>query len=330
MKNYWLLNKIRLKQILPKTVLNFLNIYGNNRLLQNLGSTRKLRKIKNNKNVTAQDITRDLYSLGLKAGMKVMVHSSLPGIGYVDGGAQTVISALLNVLGPDGLLIMPCPPISGSTVEALKRKDIFNSNTAPCTTGIICETFRRWPGVVRSNHPTHSVAAFGKDAEWLVKDHHLDETPFGPNSPFARLLKLDGSILGIGLDIRWITFYHHFEEICQEFPIIVYSEEKYKIPVAKDDATKIIVTTPHHDGIVSSIRLNNDPETFRIIDDALTKYSGIKRRTIGHGDGYIVKAINIINTLDKILKTNNQTIYNMDLLQKLKPAAIKKYVLLDD
>lgn len=322
-KNYWLLIKVKAKQTLPRIFLDVVKQTVKPPIIQRFKSKKKLKETKENKIVNAQELKSDLSNLGLEKGMKVMVHSSLPGIGYVDGGAQTVISILLEIIGPEGLLIMPCPPISGSTVEALKRKEVFDPNTTPCTTGIICETFRTWPGGIRSYHPTHSVVAFGQDAEWLVKDHHLDKTPFGSKSPFARLLKLDGSILGIGLDTRWITFYHYFENICSEFPINVYSEEKYVIPVQMENGSQTIVTTLHHDPIVSSVRLNNDSATLKAIDNALTNYGMIKRGTIGRGTGYIAKASNIIHTLDYILKTNNQTIYNMDLLQKLKPEAIK-------
>jgi aminoglycoside 3-N-acetyltransferase len=327
MKNYRLLIKVKAKKILPRALLDMVKNVAKSRIIQRYKSKNKMKGIKKKKVVYAQELKRDLINLGLEKGMKVMVHSSLPGIGYVDGGAQTVINVLIEIIGTEGLLIMPCPPISGSTVEALKQKDVFDLKTTPCTTGIICEIFRKWPGVVRSYHPTHSIAAYGKDAKWVVKDHHLDDTPFGMNSPFARLVEIDGVILGIGLDTRWITFYHHFEDINEHFPINIYSGDKYKIPVIIEDDSQIIVSTPYHDSIVSSIRLNNDPETFKIIDDALTEYGKINRATIGHGLGYLTKANKITYTLDKILKNNNQTIYNMSLLQKLKPEAIKVFSL---
>ncbi len=324
MINYWLLSKLRAKQMLPQSFFHSMNKIRRLSLLRRFRSEIKLSIIKRHKGIRRQDLKLDLINMGLTPGMKVMVHSSLSGIGHVEGGAPTVIEALIEIIGPNGLLIMPCPPTSGSTMEAIKRKELFNPETTPCTTGIICETFRRGPGVFRSYHPTHSIAAFGKNASWLVKDHHLDETPFGPKSPFARLLELDGYVLGIGLDTRWMTIYHHFEDMNEGFPIKVYSNEKYKLPVLVKDGSQISVSTSHHDSAVSGVRLNNDSATLMVIDDALTRFGEITRSTVGLGSGYLIKADRIMYTLGHILKTENQTIYNQDLLRKIKPDAIKK------
>lgn len=57
--------------------------------------------------VTRNDLMRDLVSLGLPEGGTVMVHSSLRSIGTVEGGADTVVEALLQCLGPEGTLVVP-------------------------------------------------------------------------------------------------------------------------------------------------------------------------------------------------------------------------------
>jgi aminoglycoside N3'-acetyltransferase len=254
--------------------------------------------------------------------MKVMVHSSLSGLGFVEGGAFTVIQALLEVIGEDGLLAMPCPPTTGANLESVQTGVAFDPRTTPCTTGKICETFRQRPGVMRSLHPTHSVAATGLQAEWLIKDHHLDPTPFGPHSPFARLLEMDGYLLGIGLDVRWITFYHHFEDVCDHFPVRVYMIERFQVPVLQENGSKILVSVPYHDPDVAAFRLNNDPETLALVDRGLTRYGGIRRSSIGRGQAYLVKATGVFHTLQYLLNENGQTIYNVNLLKKVKPEAI--------
>src|SRR5689334_2343875 len=62
--------------------------------------------------VTYQEIVLGLQQLGLRRGAAVEVHSSLSAFGWVEGGAPTVIQALIDVLGPDGTLIMSAYPVS--------------------------------------------------------------------------------------------------------------------------------------------------------------------------------------------------------------------------
>ena len=57
--------------------------------------------------VSKAQLIADLKKLGLEPGMDVMVHSSLNAIGYVKGGADTVVDALLAVIGKRGTLMMP-------------------------------------------------------------------------------------------------------------------------------------------------------------------------------------------------------------------------------
>jgi aminoglycoside 3-N-acetyltransferase len=315
--------KARLKQILPESFIGLNRSIRSVGWYQKLKSDTKLKKLKKNK-VLGGDIIAGLASVGLTSGMNIMVHSSLSGIGFIEGGANTVIEVVTGMIGDNGLISMPCPPVTGATIEALRAGSLFEPDITPCVTGVICETFRKKAGVVRSCHPTHSVVAKGSRAEWFVKDHHLDLTPFGKRSPFAKLLELDGYILGIGLDTRWITFYHHFEDDYQKFPVDVYSEERFSIPVRMGDGRTTVVTTPSHDSRVSTMRLNNDSQTLTAIDNALTEHSGIKRGVIGVGSCYLVKASRILETLKYIWEKDGQTIYNLSMLRDLNPELFNK------
>jgi hypothetical protein len=78
---------------------------------------------------------------------------------------------------------------------------VFDIRHSPSCMGIITETFRQWPGVVRSLHPTHPVCALGKFAHSLTADHERCTSPCGANSPFDRLHTLDGWILRLGTSV---------------------------------------------------------------------------------------------------------------------------------
>ncbi len=70
-------------------------------------------------------------------------------------------------------------------------------------------------GVRRSIHPTHSVCAIGKQAEELLENHHKDNTPCGPNSPFHLLPKVYGYILMLGCGLKPNTSMHAVEELIE-------------------------------------------------------------------------------------------------------------------
>lgn len=170
--------------------------------------------------ITENDLIEGFFALGLKPGMGVMVHSSLKSFGHVLGGANTVIQALMKVLTPEGNLLMPSfnhglPFQEDSWGErspkgGFEPKGYFSPLETPTVNGIIPDIFWRMPGVCRSLDPTHSFAAWGKNAEHYVADHHRTLT-MGPKSPLG-LLHEDGGyglLLGVGYEAN--TFHHVVE-----------------------------------------------------------------------------------------------------------------------
>lgn len=172
--------------------------------------------------VLKEDLIKGFKDIGVKEGQSIMVHTSLKSLGFVCGGAQIVIEALLQCVGNEGTIMMPTQswknldPEEGVHWEEPKEwwqlirdnwpaydKDITPTNTM----GQVAEMFRRWPGAKRSNHPARSVAAFGKYADYLTKDHDLSNI-FGEDSPIDRLYKLDGYVLLIGVGYDKNTSLH--------------------------------------------------------------------------------------------------------------------------
>lgn len=183
------------------------------------------------KTVIKSNIVDALKSVGLQSGDSVMVHTSLGKMGYVCGGAQTVIEALIEVVGQDGTIIMPTQswknldPETGVHWDADEADwDIIRKNwpaydkalTPTNTMGAVAEMFRSWPGAIRSDHPARSVAAFGKNAEYLTTDHDLSNI-FGDTSPIGKLYELDGKVLLIGVDYDKNTSIH-LADVRAEYP----------------------------------------------------------------------------------------------------------------
>lgn len=162
--------------------------------------------------ILKQDLLEGLQSIGIEKGQSIMVHTSLSSFGYVCGGAQVIIEALLEGVGEEGTIMMPTQswknldPSYGVHWEEPEKwwplirehwpaydKDITPTNTM----GAVAEMFRKWPGTLRSDHPARSVAAYGKNAKYLVSQHDLSDI-FGETSPLAKLYEIDGYVLLLG------------------------------------------------------------------------------------------------------------------------------------
>jgi len=159
--------------------------------------------------LTQAEITGDLRRLRLPAGAVVALHSSLSSLGHVEGGADTVIDAMLDVLGPDGTLVAPTFTYC---FKGYQPGGVFDRHSSPSHTGLVTETLRRRREAVRSFHPTHSAAAIGPLAVEITRDH-LKATPLGENSPFHRVALHDGWILLIGCSHNSSSFIHTAEVV---------------------------------------------------------------------------------------------------------------------
>lgn len=141
-----------------------------------------------------------------------MVHSSLSSMGRVEGGAVTVVQALLDVVGTNGTVI--APTLTGSELIGPDTEMRFDVASSPTWAGAVAEAVRTWPGAVRSVHPTHSVAAIGAAAQRLTRGHEDCVTPCGKGSPYARLAADPaGMILLLGCGHESNTTLHHVEEL---------------------------------------------------------------------------------------------------------------------
>lgn len=171
---------------------------------------------------TRISLADDLRKLGLSEGMMVIVHSSLSSLGWVNGGSVTVIQALMDVITPSGTIVMPTqttdysdpskwmhPPVPKEWWPIIKdTMPAYEPDITPTVgMGKIVETFRQWPGTLRSSHPAVSFAAWGKYAKQITNNHLLDYG-LGEGSPLAEIYKLDGWVLMLGVSYDSNTSFH--------------------------------------------------------------------------------------------------------------------------
>jgi len=173
---------------------------------------------------TRESLARDLEQLGVVSGDRLIVHTSMRSLGWVNGGAVAYIQALQDAIGNTGSIVMPTqssdysdpagwrhPPIPDEWIAEVKRTmPAYDPAVTPTwRMGTVPELFRALPGVFRSNHPSGSFAAWGQDAEQIVADHGVQR--IGEESPVARLYDLDGRVLLVGVGYNRNTSFHFSE-----------------------------------------------------------------------------------------------------------------------
>jgi len=163
-------------------------------------------RIRKKPHVTKDDIKAGLRELGLGPGHALGFHSSLSSFGYVEGGADAVIDALLETVGPEGAVVAPTYSVNRRNLDiAPEEKEAgitakievlpYDPERAACWTGRIPDTLWRRPGAVRSAHITHSLAAIGARAHELAQ-------------AWKKLHEANGFMLLIGVKLRNCSSMH--------------------------------------------------------------------------------------------------------------------------
>lgn len=172
-------------------------------------------------------LAADLRALGLRRGAVAIVHCRMSALGRVVGGAETVVSALLDVVGPEGALVAytgwedgppedldALPP--GDRALVLAEQPAYDPRVARARRdhGRVAEALRTWPGAVHSGHPEAGVVVVGASASRVALPHPLDDA-YGAGTPYARVIEHDGQVVLLGAPLSTVTLVHHAEAIAR-------------------------------------------------------------------------------------------------------------------
>lgn len=235
---------------------------------------------------TKQSLLDDLENLGIDRRGTLLVHSSMKSIGEVEGGADTVLDALSEYM-KDGLLVMPTH--TWSYINADNPR--FYVEDSPSCVGILTELFRKRPGVVRSLHPTHSVAALGKDAKEFVEGNELFDTPCARGSSWGKLLDREATIMLIGVDLTRNTYIHGVEEWLDIPGRLTDTHEQ--LYVVLPDGTEISVPSRRHRGYPS--------DNFGKVEEIFLKNGIMYKGVFGDAEVRICDTVSMTNCLFHML-----------------------------
>ncbi|MCL6459417.1 MAG: AAC(3) family N-acetyltransferase [Gorillibacterium sp.] len=191
---------------------------------------------------TKASLIHQLEAMGIDKQGTLLVHSSMKSIGEVEGGAETVLDALSEYM-QDGLLVLPTH--TWAWINANNPK--YYVEASPVCIGILPELFRKRRGVQRTYHPTHSVAALGRDAVAFTQGDERCDTPCHRDSAWGKLLDRKATILLVGVDLRRNTFMHGIEE-WMDIPGRL-TDEHEQLYTVLGDGTEISVPSRRHCGL---------------------------------------------------------------------------------
>jgi aminoglycoside 3-N-acetyltransferase len=251
-----------------------------------------------------QELIDGFYKVGLKPGDVVLVHSSYHSFGGVEGGPQTVIDALLDVLTPEGTLIMP------TFNFGFNQGEPWDVRKTPSKMGVLTELVRLNPESRRVFHPFYSFAILGKLKEELAAVRYKDS--YGSDSIFARLRKLDGKIMIIGLSYNHsMTFFHHVEQtqgVDYRFIKKFTGEVTDETSRTYTDTFTMLVRDLEK-GVLTAV----DP-----MGERLEKRGIIRIEKIGDADVKLMKANDVFRVTVEEMKQNPHLLYQIE-----KPEASK-------
>ncbi len=244
-----------------------------------------------------------LSRLGIKPGDTLIVHSSLSRLGFVEGGVDAVVKALQEAVGSGGTL--GAPTFWTVDAGAVEEGALFDAANAKSQLGSISERIRRLPGAVRSLHPTHSATFVGPRARELTLDHHKDETPVGPHSPYRKMADIRGKILLLGVSLEYLTSFHTIEDEIADFPHPVYKPGRKLFRVLTPEGKELSLHARVHSPEGTRLRQCNRMEPHLVAEGVMVKGA------VGKGKAIVLDARGLHDALHR-LSRRGITMYSPD------------------
>lgn len=251
--------------------------------------------------ITQSMLLHDLSRLGVQHGQTIMLHASVRAIGWVVGGPDMVLRTLLDVLTPDGALMMVAswednpydlsrwpPERQRAYLEECPAFDPATSRADHRQMSILAEYLRTWPGAYRSTHPLASFVAVGSQAHWLTDNQPL-QYGLGPGSPLARLCEIHGHILLLGSPFATTTLLHYAEHIAQ---IPNKRIDRYKAPIWQN-GQKVWIDIEEYDTVNGIVDWDAGDYFDAIMQDYRSSGRG-NNGTVGMADSYLFEAADVV------------------------------------
>lgn len=239
--------------------------------------------------------------MGLHEGSVVFIHSSVDAL-HISFPLYRMLEILLETVGESGTLVFPAWHFTYRAEEYLSQDLVFDVQHSPSMLGLLPELARRHPDAKRSIHPTTSIVAIGNHSNEILSGHGDSIWPCDEKSPYYKIMKYNGIIVGIGVNNNFMSFVHCPEDVLKKkFPIKTRLDKVFEAKVKMKDGTiKIVKTLAAH----PQIKNNNIPHFVnKYISNSVCKNLSIKGNKF-----FIAHSKELFDSMIK-LSHENKTIY---------------------
>jgi aminoglycoside 3-N-acetyltransferase len=254
---------------------------------------------------TKQDLMSAMKEMGIQSTDTVLIHSSMKSIGTVEGGADTVLDVFMEYLS-EGLLILP----THTWANMSQTHDVYDPANEPSCVGLLTNLFRKREGVHRSLHPTHSLAAFGKDSINFLKGEDDMTTPCSPDGCYNRLRERNAKILLLGVNHSRNTYLHCVEEVLQVPDRLTLSPVRFQI-IMPDGNVKASNMYRHYNTKTAHISQN-----YTKLEEAFYHKEAAKQVKFGDASCILCDVNQLFQVTEQVLSHEMNCLIELDEIPK--------------
>lgn len=243
------------------------------------------------------NLINDLKNMNLKGDEVILVHSSCKAIGY---DANLIIDSLMEHF-KKGTLLIPT-----HTWKIVNEENPLFDIKMESNLGIIPNLFLKREGVIRSYHPTHSIAGVGSKASLILQDEEYNTTPCQPGGAYDKLRYYGGYVLLLGVGNERNTFIHGVEEVLN-IPNRL-SDKPMHLKIKKDGIIMDSYMRKHYNPTKPHISLD-----FPKLDEALLYYGVMKEYSFGNAKALLFNSCEAFKLIRYILRKNPEIIVNGEI-----------------
>lgn len=254
---------------------------------------------------TKQDLLQQIENMGIVPNDTLLIHASMKSIGEVLGGADTVLDVFMEYLS-EGLLLLPTH--TWGTMS--KTHNVYDPEKEPACVGLLPNLFRKRKGVLRSLHPTHSVAVWGKEKEAMIEGEENKTTPCSPGGVYDRLKDRNAKILLLGVGHERNTYIHCVEEHLQVPDRLTKEPVHFKI-VMPDGSLKNSYMYRHENSVTDHISDN-----YTKLQQAFFDRKAAKKVSFGDASCILCDANAIYEVTEMVLSHQLNCVIERDTIPK--------------